>query len=420
MIRKIILKALPLLLLGGAVAVSCDSGVEEWNPSGGGGTKPTPVTPSDPEGTPYSDAAVELFTAIKSCYGVKSGATKGLYYENYPQSAGDNSASFLWPYDGIVSGIAGLNKLGYSVNYTDAVEKFQCYWRTSGTVNVGGYGSSTNGTSGGGDRFYDDNSIVGLNLVEAYRQTGNNTYLERAAKIVSFLNSGKDNTLGTALWWNESYKNVPGVDDSNKPACANGYATWFLMSYYEVCPQTEKANVLKFAKELYTWIKTNLKDDDGCYWNSIGADKTVNKTKWTYNTGAMIAAGVRLYKATADETYLNDAKASADGSFGYFVKARNGINRAYPTNDPWFTIKLIKSYIELEPYYNNCTNYISTFISFTDYALQHGKMQNGLFYEDWTGVKVNPDRDKSLLMQDAALESLTTIALYKGEKPNED
>jgi len=29
---------------------------------------------------------------------------------------------------------------------------------------------------------------------------------------------------------------------------------------------------------------------------------------------------------------------------------------------------------------------------------------------------VNPDRDKSLLMQDAALESLGAIALYKGEK----
>jgi len=419
MIKKIIIKALPLLFLGGAVAISCDSGVEEWTPPSGGSSTIKPSEPEEENSTKYSAAAAELFTTIKACYGVKSGATKDLYYENYPQSSGDNSASFLWPYDGIVSGIAGLNRLGYSVNYIDAVEKFQCYWRTSGAANVGGYGSSTNGTSGGGDRFYDDNSIVGLNLVEAYRQTNNTTYLDRCAKIVSFLKSGKDSTLGNALWWNESYKNVPGVDDSNKPACANGYATWFLLSYYEVCPSSEKAAVLSLAKELYSWIKTNLKDDDGCYWNSIGADKTVNKTKWTYNTGAMIAAGVRLYKITSDNQYLEDAKASADGSFGYFVKSRNGILRAYPTNDPWFTIKLVKSYIELEPYHANCTGYITTFISFMDYALEHGKAKNGLFYEDWTGVTINSERDKSLLMQDAALESLTTIALYKGEKPNE-
>ena len=174
--------------------------------------------------------------------------------------------------------------------------------------------------------------------------------------------------------------------------------------------------MLSLAKDLYGWLYTNLRDpSDNVYWNSKGADGNINQTKWTYNSGAMIAAGLRLYKATGDVSYLTQAKATADGSYNYFVKSRNGIPLCYPTNDPWFTIQLIKSYIELEPEYSACKAYIDVFISNLDYAWEHGRMGNGLFYEDWTGKNINPDRDKSLLMQAAALESLATVALYKGE-----
>lgn len=51
----------------------------------------------------------------------------------------------------------------------------------------------------------------------------------------------------------------------------------------------------------------------------------------------------------------------------------------------------------------------------------HTKMpvyQTDLFYEDWTGA--TPKRAEQLLMQDAALESLGMIALYKGETVTEE
>ena len=88
---------------------------------------------------------------------------------------------------------------------------------------------------------------------------------------------------------------------------------------------------------------------------------------------------------------------------------------AYVLNDPWFTIKLIRAYMELEPDFKTCGEYIKVFTRNLEYAWQHGRSQNGLFYEDWSGKKVNPDRDKGLLMQDAALESLGAIALYNNE-----
>ena len=406
---KTILAILPALLFSCA-----GDDVEKYIP-------PTPITPSEPgEEVVYHKRAKEQFDLINQCYRINSGATEGLYNENYPKKDGDNSASFLWPYDGLVSGAAALHALGYDVNYTDMVDRFDVYSRTSsGSVNVGGYGSSTNGTTGGGTRYYDDNSIVGIDLVEAYSLTNNQTYLTKAKQIVEFLKSGEDNTFGGGLWWNEDEKNIPGNENSNKPSCANGYAILFLLDYYSVCPQSEKAEVLAFAKRLYDWVVANLRDPaDGCYWNDKQASGSIREVKWTYNTGAMISNGVRLYKITGEQTYLDSAIASSDGAYNYFVRPLNGLALAYPDHDPWFTTKLVRAFIDIEPYYKNAGNYIKTFINFLDYAYENARLSSGLFYEDWTGT--DPKRAEQLLMQDAALESLGIIALYKGETVTEE
>lgn len=183
---KTILAILPALLFSCA-----GDDVEKYIP-------PTPIAPSEPgEEVVYHKRAKEQFDLINQCYRINSGVTEGLYNENYPKKDGDNSASFLWPYDGLVSGAAALHALGYDVNYTDMVDRFDVYYRTSsGSVNVGGYGSSTNGTTGGGTRYYDDNSIVGIDLVEAYSLTNNQTYLTKAKQIVEFLKSGEDQVFG--------------------------------------------------------------------------------------------------------------------------------------------------------------------------------------------------------------------------------
>lgn len=399
---------------------ACDNSKEDWTPgnNNGSGDGKEPVTE---EKVVWHKRAKETYDAIVRCYRITSGTAAGLFNENYPKGSGDGAASFLWPYDGLVAGVSTLHKLGYEVGYKDMVDRFEAYYRQRGVLNVGGYGSSTDGKNGGGDRFFDDNSIIGIELVEAYELLKDPKYLERCAQIVKFYKAGIDNTMGRALWWCESNINQPGNDSSNKPACANGFATWFLMRYYEVCPEAEKAEVLALAKDLYQWLYDNLRDPgDNLYWNSKGADGSINTTKWTYNSGAMIAGGVRLYEATGDSRYLNEAKATAKSSYDYYVRSRNGIPLCYPTNDPWFTIQMIKSYVELESYDKSfVAKAMEVFIANLDNAWAKGRMTNGLFYEDWTGVKVNPDRDKGLLMQAAALESLGVVAIYKNEKADE-
>lgn len=366
----------------------------------------------------FHEEAYKLFQTINECYGITSGTAKGFYNENYPKQANDNPASYLWPYDGLVTGAANLYKLGYTDGYVEMVDRFDAYYAPSMIGHdVGGYSSTTTGReNAGGTRFYDDNSIVGLDLVEAYNLTKDTKYLAKAKQVVEFLKSGEDDIHGGGLWWNEDAKNMSGNGNSNKPTCANGYATNFLLRYYLVCPDSEKEDVLDFAKRLYNWLVENLRDADGTYFNDRQANGTINKTKWTYNTGVMVSNGVLLYNITDKKEYLDQAKQSADGGYNHFVRPHAELGYAYPNHDPWFTVKLVNAFIEIIPYHSNATQYVETFIEFTKHALKKARNSNGLFREDWTGVIVKPERDRTLLMQDAALEALTVISLYKREK----
>ncbi|MDR2562904.1 MAG: glycoside hydrolase family 76 protein [Prevotellaceae bacterium] len=384
-----------------------------------GGNDKEPYTPKEPAGNGngnqptvvYHQRAKEQFDIVNQLYRMGSAGSAFLYKEEL----NGNAYSYLWPFDGMISATAALHKLGYEVNYAAMTDNYEKYYRASaGQVNIPGYGSSTNGTSGGGTRFYDDNSIVGIELVEAYKQTQQQRFLDRCAVVYTFLQSGLDNIMGEALWWNEDQRNQPGVDDSNKPACSNGYATNFLLNYHSICPQTDKAAVLTLAKKLYSWMKSTLQDPgDKTYWNAKSAQGHIDQTKWTYNSGVMTLNGILLYQITGEQQYLDEAIATATGAYNYFVKPRNGLPLSYPDHDPWFNTKLLKAYIALAPLYTAANEYVNTYINFINKGYDKARMSNGLFYEDWTGAQQGRYRD--LLHQAAVIESYALIAIYKNE-----
>jgi len=386
--------------------VACGDGSENYKP------KPPVVPPVVKDTVSCHKRAKTQFDLINLYYKYSN----GLYKESYPAQSGDPaSGSYLWPFVGQISGAATLAQIGYDVNYASMADNYQKYYRTGANGNnIGGYGSSTNGTSGGGTRFFDDNSIVGVSLVESYNITKEQRFLDRAAQVVVFLRSGVDDVLGGALWWNENEKNITGNSNSNKPACANGYATLFLLDYYSVCPTDQKASILSFAKSEYAWMKANLRDPaDKCYWNDMNNVGVVNTRKWTYNTGVMIQNGVRLYKITGEQIYLDDAIESAQGSYDYFVKTRNNLTLTFPDSDPWFNTKLLRGYIDLSPLYKNADNYVKTYFDFINHGYDKARMNTGFFYEDWTGANIG--RYYLLLMQVAVVESYGALSLYYKE-----
>jgi hypothetical protein len=399
------MKRILYLLITFFTVASCDDGSEPYVKPEGGGTPPA-------ETVACHLYAKELFDLINQYYKVGD-----LFKENYPVQAGDATYSFLWPYDAFVSGAAQLHKVGYNIGYNKIVDGFEKYY-TKGAHgnNIGAYGSSTNGTAGGGTRFYDDNSIVGISLLEAYRLTQDATYLQRASGIVPFLKNGIDSNLGGALWWNEDFRYDHSVAEANKAACSNGYATLFLLEYYKVCPESEKQKILDIAKGLYDWLRANLYDPDTkCYWNDRNANGTINKTLWTYNSGVMVQNGIRLFEITGNNQYLDEAKATAQGAYDYFVKIRNGF-LSYTNSDPWFNTKLLRAYIDLAPHSDAAKTYVDTYYNFINNGYKKARTDIGFFYEDWTGG--NPGRYYSLLMQAAVVESYGALAVYKGEEIN--
>lgn len=395
------MRILFLLSISTLLFYACESGVEKWK------CNENQIPPQSMEKVDYGNVGFDLFKLVNQYYQ----ASNGLFKENYPEQSGDLSYSYLWPYNSLISGAALLNDLGYEVDYKKLLSGLNCYWSNGVNGNsFGGFGASTNGEHGIGTRYYDDNSIVGITLIEAYKHFRDKVYLDKAKEVVKFLKTGEDNNLYGALWWNESEKNIQGNENSNKPACANGYAAQFLLEYYKVCPEVEKVDVLDFAKRLYGWIKQHLEDtSDHCYWNSIDASGFINKTKWTYNTGVMIQNGVDLYQITSEKSYLEDAIASAKGSYVYFVRSRNGV-MAYPDSDPWFNTKLLRGYLDIIPYYSDAEKYIKTYADNIDYAYKNARTSEGFFYEDWTGKE--PKRYYQLLMQDAVIESSAALGLY--------
>lgn len=401
--KKIYYTLISLLIVMGA----CDDGSEPF-------TRLPIEEGEDTETVDHAARAKEIFEIVNLNF--KSNDGSGLYHENSPAQPGDPKYSYLWPLDATISGASVLTELGNDVKYEAMLNSFEKYFRTGAEGNnIGGYGSSTDGSVGGGTRFYDDNSIVGINLIDAYRITNNKVYLERAQRIIAFLKAGQDDVLGGALWWNESEKNIEGNANSNKPTCSNGYATQFLLRYYEVSTNdVEKKEVLDMAKNLYSWLRTNLYDSyTKCYWNDKNVKGEINKTIWTYNTGVMIQNGLMLYKITKEDKYLEEAKASADGSYDYFVKVRNGV-LSYPEHDPWFSTKLLSAYIDLSLYHAPTEKYINTFNNYINHAYKKARMENGFFYEDWTGVQQG--RYQSLLMQSCVVETYGLLALYYKEK----
>lgn len=404
--KKYILFIFSLLILSPIIA--CNDGSEPYNP---------PDVRERPDNSTEVNAkerAKEVFDIINANFSI---GQRGFYKESQPTQPGDPQYAFLWPVVGMNNAAATLELLGHDIDYEKMIGTFQSYLSTGrGGNNIPAYNSSTDGTSGQGTRFYDDNSIVGLSLLEAYSITEDEAYKELAKNIIPFLKSGIDSILGGALWWNEDEKNMIDNPNSNKPTCSNGYATLFLLRYYHICDESEKQEVLSMATDLYNWLRNNLFDQSTkCYWNDKNVKGEINYTIWTYNTGVMIQNGIELYKITNDRRYLDQAIESAIGSYDYFARIRNGI-LSFPDHDPWFNTKLLRAYIDILPYHPTAKTYIETYSKYLNHAYDKARTSDKLFYEDWTGK--DPKRYYLLLMQAAVLESYGAIALYEEQYNN--
>ncbi len=162
---------------------------------------------------------------------------------------------------------------------------------------IGGYSASYRAKAA--DRYYDDNAWVVLGLIEAYELTKDAAYLQRAESAEDFVLSGEDKQLGGGLYWRESEK-------SSKNTCANAPAIVGALRLFQL---TDKQSYRHTGVRLYEWTVNHLQDPaDGLFYDHIGLDGAVDKTKFSYNSALMIRANLLMGAVTGEAKYAAEAR----------------------------------------------------------------------------------------------------------------
>lgn len=351
--------------------------------------------------------AEQIFDKIFEYYWTADKEGNPRLYGAYPHAETEDywvKYSAVWGYGAFLSAYNAIYqrtesftsfKQKYEARVMDGLEE---YWNEE--RKPAAYGSYFNSWD---DRFYDDNVWLGIDLIELYNKTKNNEYLERAKLVWTYIMSGKDNELGGGVYWKEG-------DYTSKNTCSNAPVAVFGVKLYQ---STKDKNYLDTAVEIYHWTKKNLQDpSDYLYWdNKRVATGTVEKNKFSYNSGQMIQAGVLLYNVTETKSYLDEAKQVAEAAYKkyfYNYSVSGESIKVLEKGDLWFHAIMFRGFAELYEL-DKDAKYITSFKKMLDYAWRNAREEgSGLFNSDMSGSSV--DESKDIRTESAIAEMYARIA----------
>lgn len=369
------------------------------------------------------------------------------YYNPYTDSRSDEKGS-VWMYtssieavNAILHGLEALKDHGspelYNEHYTRYTQLLSDLYENAayykGTFTLTSYTQTKEWSIYGVDRgngkgaakvdgilnVYDDQQWLIRELIEAYKLTGNNTYLTEAEYLTEYVLDGWDCTLDAN--GNENGGITWGPGYTSKHSCSNGPMisplVWLhelykgkndeITRHYIATDNKRETEImkksdyyLKYAKAIYDWQKSNLLNANGLFYDFLGGGdssikyETVDGVQYrahtarpdkigpyySYNTGSMISGAADLYRVTNNTTYLDDSKKYSDASFSYFAKLDATV-AGYYTYDisgfaNWFNGVLLRGYIDTYNSYKNVDVNIESFQNNLDYAY------NNFLYKD--------------------------------------
>ncbi|MGO4546072.1 glycoside hydrolase family 76 protein [Paenibacillus sp. 2TAB23] len=154
------------------------------------------------------------------------------------------------------------------------------------------------------NELYDDMEWMALAWLRAYKATGEEKYKAAALELWADIKTGWNEHMGGGIAWQKSqldYKNTP----ANAPAVILAAKLYL---------EFKADDDLAWALKIYKWQKEKLVDPEtGFVWDGMNrnGDGAVDKEwKFTYCQGVYIGAGVELFRATGEQSYLQDASRS--------------------------------------------------------------------------------------------------------------
>jgi glycosyl hydrolase family 76 len=351
-----------------------------------------------------ANRAVATYGAMQQYFyaaSVYPGDTSSLYTENYPQSG--RRYSFLWPFSRALAGTITLSGIpsvlvggaSYQADVADRLMGLSRCWDSMSTPP--GYDSYPPAPYGsGGDKYYDDQSWVGLAAAQNYAMTKDPTSLADAKNVFNFVYpggwaAGASFEPGGTYWVQQGagvgLANHDRTTTSNAP---NAEIALLLENF-------DPANAAPYdtgASAMYGWVNhylynvgTNPTDPNApnpnyapnqpaLMFDKVTGSNTIDETLYTYNQGTMIAANVREYQKTGNSAYLSNAEAIANTALSTFNETYY-INHSAAFNAIFFRGLLVLYSVTSDT--NLQSNIIQTIQTYADDAWNNHRSSNGLF-----------------------------------------
>lgn len=229
--------------------------------------------------------------------------------------------AMAWPFSMATLAVRAARGLGGAVGadarsrYKDMYDALDMYWLDDKRLGVGFLPSLRADTSK--IEFYIDDSLwLADMLLDHYTETRDPVALQRAEKIWRVGVSQWNQKWGGVRW----KQLFPGDESgmvvvSNAPLASLGARLSLIkrnMYFYNGerigCPQ------------IIDWLDTKLRDpEDGLYWDNMGIDGGIGRTKHTYCQGVVVGAKVAMHRVQPKQSQLlQEAYDLANNSLAHF------------------------------------------------------------------------------------------------------
>lgn len=375
-------------------------------------TSATPCPPGEAEGTTTElmERADVLMTSVMSLYFGKS--SRDCWNSKYPNATGPywDGDAVIWGQGSGFSGFVAIREASigvkeYESKYAGMTDRmFNSINRFITTDN--NKQAYAVYPANGNERYYDDNVWVGLDMADLYQQTKEKRFLDKAIMVWNYLMTGYDETCGGGIHWRE----IPAT--TSKHTCSTAPTAVLCCKLYNF---TKESKYKDKAVELYRWLQTYLQDPaDYLYWDNIQANMSIEKNKYTYNSGQPMQAACLLYQITNEKKYLTDAQRIANSIYKKWFTPFNSyaLNENFNILEPghvWFQAIMLRGFIELYKIDNNrkyVTAYEKTLANawLTDCRNKGTNLLNG----DFRGINMQTEWD--ILHEGACIEMLARLA----------
>jgi hypothetical protein len=289
--------------------------------------------------------------------------------------------SFLWPFSqALAATVSMANIPGMKGAYMREVNArligLQNYLDTTNSGAPEGTYTSTlpayDGTAAppvgpGGNKYYDDNDWIGIELVRVYELTHATSALGAAAGIMAFEMAGWQTDPSLACPGGIPFSNA--AENTQRNTVTDGPAAELALQLYRI---TGNAQYLQFAEMAYEWVRRCLLQPSGLYADHISPAGVVEPMLWSYNQGTMIGAGTLLFQATGNSGYLYEARQTAAAALAYFTPERLG------SETPFFPAVYFRNLLYLDSVTHDPPG-AALAQAYVNYAWQHLRLSNNLF-----------------------------------------